>query len=298
MKKFNAWRVVWVVSIYATLITILYLVVVYKVKWETRDFTKYLYFYDCGDNDVCTTDRKVPEYYSRVECKKDVCPRIIEINDDLVIIGDETDNYLYDYMSSRIINDSYKTYQFSSSDEDYIVKNSDGLYGVIDISGSVIVTPEFNNILDYDGYSIIYKENNKFKIGSFDEEKKLIILDKEYENASLFNKDKFVYSENDMYYLANTKTGDKVGEDVYDYLYPYKGVLFVFKDSKLDIVNADLGSLIPNKIDTFYLYLREGERASLRFRTIDSLIRFAIYDGNSEEDTFYIFDVKNNKLYN
>ena len=44
MKKNNLWRVIWIVGIYAVLVLILYLVIMYKVKWEDKDLHKYLYF--------------------------------------------------------------------------------------------------------------------------------------------------------------------------------------------------------------------------------------------------------------
>ena len=43
MKNNSLWRVIWIVGIYAVLVSILYLVIIYKVKWENKDLNKYLY---------------------------------------------------------------------------------------------------------------------------------------------------------------------------------------------------------------------------------------------------------------
>ena len=68
MKKINWWKLVWVLGVYIILGLILYLVIEYKVKWESLDTNKYLYFYDCESN-LCTSTTKVGSYYSFSFCK-------------------------------------------------------------------------------------------------------------------------------------------------------------------------------------------------------------------------------------
>ena len=300
MKKNNLWHIVWIVSIYATLITILYLVIVYKVKWETKDYTKYLYFYDCGSNDVCTTDTKIDVYYSRVECPKDICPRIISTTDDLAIIGTDEDNYLFDYTKSKIVNDTYKSYKFSSQEDYYVVRNQDNMYGVIDDNGNIQVELKYNEIIDYVDTLFIYREGENIVIAPSDPKSELqpLTLDSnKYSDVSLFTKEKFVFREDNAYYVGSTADGSKLNEDAYDYIYPYRDILLVFKDSKFDIIDINLNTRLSSKIDTFYPYKKEKERSSLRIKTIDYLLRFNIYDGDNEQSISYIFDLKNNRLY-
>ena len=48
MKKTNIWKIIWLVGVYVILLFILYLVIIYKVKWEDKDLNRYLYFYNCN----------------------------------------------------------------------------------------------------------------------------------------------------------------------------------------------------------------------------------------------------------
>ena len=65
MKNNSLWRVIWIVGIYAVLVSILYLVIIYKVKWENKDLNKYLYFYNCSGQ-ICTSDISQNNFYSKI----------------------------------------------------------------------------------------------------------------------------------------------------------------------------------------------------------------------------------------
>ena len=73
INKNNIWKIIWVVGIYAILVLILYLVVIYKVKWEDQDLSKHLYFYECSQ-ELCTTENEIDNYYSYIKCKDNICP--------------------------------------------------------------------------------------------------------------------------------------------------------------------------------------------------------------------------------
>ena len=293
MKQNNSWRIVWVVSIYAALITILYLVVVYKVKWEDADLSKYNYFYKCGSNMVCTTDQKVTDYYSRVKCTNNVCPRILDVRGDILLIGDDNNNYLFDYRNSKVINDTYQKYKFSSDSKAFIAVDNNGKYGVVNADKEIMVNFNYNKIVDYLDEIILYEENDLLAINDINNS---ILVAPKYKEIKLFTKDKFIYGENNSYVVAYIKDSMSVNGSQYDYVYPYNNMLLVVKNSQLDILGSDMKSKLSSKINTYYTYTKEEERDSLQIEYIDNLLIFYLYN---EDNTYtkYIYDTKNNKLH-
>ena len=67
MKKDKVWHLLWLLGVYAILIVILVMIIEYKVKWESKDFSTYLYFYNCSNN-LCTTSNSVSDYYASIKC--------------------------------------------------------------------------------------------------------------------------------------------------------------------------------------------------------------------------------------
>lgn len=292
MQSKKIWRIVWITSIYAVLITILYLVVIYKVKWEDKDLAKYLYFYNCGNGELCTTDGVVKEYYSRIKCDNDICPRIIDKRDNIVIIGNDNENYIYDYLNSITINDSYIRYRFTSQNGYYIAYN-DNKYGVIDNNQSIIVKFEYDNINDYIDNIITYSKDNDMYIKdlSVDDYQNII----KYKNIYLFTKDKYIYLDDEGYYIANVKDGKLVNNTIYDFIYPVNNVLLIVKNSELDIIDNNLKSKLSKKIKTYYTYTSGEEWSSLNIKVIDNLLHFDLV--NDTETVKYTYDLEHNKLY-
>ena len=95
MKKDKIWKVIWIIGIYAILVTVLYLVVLYKVEWEDKDLNTYLYFYDC-DNNLCTSSTKQDKYYSRFLCENNSCPYVTNIIKNNLILEKEGKSLIYD----------------------------------------------------------------------------------------------------------------------------------------------------------------------------------------------------------
>ena len=141
MKKNNLWRIVWIIGIYAILITILYLVIMYKVKWECKDFNKYLYFYDCS-NQLCASDIKPDTYYSKIICEDDVCPYIKEINNNYLTLGSKNKSFIFDYKEGKINNNYFIDYEFLNNNF-YKVIDSNNMYGIIDTNGNVLVNFDY-----------------------------------------------------------------------------------------------------------------------------------------------------------
>ena len=287
--KKNLWHLIWIIGLYITLIAILILIVEYKVKWENKDLNTYLYFYNCSGS-LCTTENKISDYYSKVKCNEKTCPYIREKNENLLILAIDQKEYVFDYLSDKIINDSYSKYTFTNNN--LIVKNKENKYGVINLNNEVLVNPEYNKIIDYKNGYLAYAENGK--VGVINKEKN-IDLKPSYEDVTIINDDKYAYLEDGKYYIASYETELPINNSLYDYIYAIDSTILVFKDNKLDILNTDLRSNLLLKIDTFYNYQIEKERESLNLYQEGNLLHFTIY--KEDNSIKYIYDLKNNKLF-
>lgn len=292
INRQNIWKIIWVVGVYATLVLVLYLVVLYKVKWEDLDLNKYLYFYDCG-NELCTTSEKNDiTYINSVECKDKICPIITERNDNYVILKREEKSYLFDYVNDKIINNDYLDYHFIS-DNVLVATNNEKLQGIIDYSGNIIIDFKYADIKSYnDGY-ITYKEGNKIGVASQDHS---VDIKPKYDDICLIDKYKFAYKTIDGYYIAKYGSEVPISNTIYDYVYSANGIIFTVNDNKIDILDSELRGKLLMKIDTYYSYKTEKERKSLNLYVKNNLLYFKIYLGDDHYKS-YMYDINNNKLY-
>ena len=291
LNKDKLWHWVWIISMYLTLIGIFYLVVQYKVEWEGRDNSKYLYFYNCSDS-LCTTTEKVYEDYSYIKCNGKICPFVKEKQDNLVIVGNRESDYVFDYLKGEIINEKYKTYNFAGNN--YIVMNDDGKYGIINREGEVVEKLEYGKITSYKDGFITYVENNKTGIKNISKE---IDVKPIYEDVILINDSLYAYLEEGKYYIASYDTELPINNINYDYIYAIdNNNIMIINDNKLDIVDSNLKSILILKLDTYYAYQTEKERASLNLIKDNTVLRFTIIQDETNSLN-YIYDIKNRKLY-
>ena len=291
MKKSNLWHVLWIVGVYAVLVSILYLVVLYKVKWEDKDLRTYLYFYNC-QGELCTSQIKTEDYYSSFLCEKDICPYIADRYDNILVLSDKKREYLFDYINNKTINSSYDYYKISS-DGNIIVRDKNNKYGVINSNNEVVIDFNYSYINDYANGFVSYKDNNKYGI---DNKGSNIHIKPEYEGIVLINDQIYSYIEDNKYYIASYTTGLPINKDNgYDYIYYTDGYILTIKDKQIDIVDTNLESKLIMKINSHYSYGVEKERASLNIHKRDNYIYFSVYENNGY--TKYMFDIKSNKLY-
>ena len=142
MKSSKIWKIIWVSGIYLLLFLILYLIVVYKVKWEHKDLNTYLYIYQCKKN-ICTSTTKQTEYYNKILCENEECPYITEIINDQLLLKKEEKIWIYDYKNGKVIDNNYIEYKYTN-DGNFIVKNTDNKYGVINNQGKTIIEAKYN----------------------------------------------------------------------------------------------------------------------------------------------------------
>lgn len=182
--KENIPKVIWISSIFALLITILIMVMDYKINYQysTNNINK-IYFYNCN-GEVCTTRTKSAnkKTYSEYLCSTE-CPEYKgKINKDHVILKEKNGNILYNYKLGIKVSEGYDKYQFIN--QEYIIVTKNNLEGVIDINNNITIKPEYTQI----GY---YK--NKILIG--------------------YNTNSIIIKKDDSYGIINYKTG-KIEEEI------------------------------------------------------------------------------------
>lgn len=176
LKNINKYRVVWVSCIFLVLIVILIMVMDYKINYEyLQEPSQKLYFYEC-DGEVCTTEVKDnnKNVYSSYDCWYNTCPIYKGIiNDDYVLLEENSTFILYNYKTGVTVTSGYDSYDFINND--YIIVVRDEKYGVIDISDNIVADVSYDQIGYYEndllkGYNtsnIIAKKGEKFGIISF-----------------------------------------------------------------------------------------------------------------------------------
>ena len=171
-RKINFPRIVWVTSIFALLITILIMVMDYKINYQySNEDTNKIYFYDCN-GEVCTTrtKNKKKKSYSEYKCYT-TCPEYKGlINEDYAILKSNDGNILYNYKLGLTIAENYTEYKFINNE--YIIATKNKLEGVIDLNNNITVNTEYNqigyyknkNLIGYNTDSIIVKKDNVYGI--------------------------------------------------------------------------------------------------------------------------------------
>ena len=289
MKKINWWKLVWVLGIYIILGLILYLVIEYKVKWESLDTNKYLYFYDC-DSNLCTSTTKVGSYYSRYIYKKD-SPYIISYDDETAIINDNGKYLVYDYKNDKVISKSYDWYKYLFyNGNTYFIIRGNNKVGIIDNQGSMVV----NNI-----YDNIALENNMLKVsnnslyGLLDSDFN-IYLDIEYQYVEVNGENVIIEKDNKYSLLSLSK--EVMGSD---YVYISKvddsNYLVIDKDNKIDIVNNKLESNLIMIINGSLDYSNTNNIDTLNIRFEDNIMLFDVLSSDKEGIT-YRYDIVSKKL--
>ena len=289
MKKINWWKLVWVLGVYIILGLILYLVIEYKVKWESLDTNKYLYFYDCESN-LCTSTTKVGSYYSRYIYKKD-SPYIISYDDETAIINDNGKYLVYDYKNDKVISKSYDWYKYLFyNGNTYFIIRGNNKVGIIDNQGSMVV----NNI-----YDNIALENNMLKVsnnslyGLLDSDFN-IYLDIEYQYVEVNGENVIIEKDNKYSLLSLSK--EVIGSG---YLYISKvddsNYLVIDKDNKIDIVNNKLESNLIMIINGSLDYSNTNNIDTLNIRFEDNIMLFDVLSSDKEGIT-YRYDIVSKKL--
>lgn len=276
MKKNKLWRLIWIMSLYAALGLILYLVVIYKVKWETRDFNTYLYFYKCNDS-VCSTTTKPSNIYSKMVCENDECPYISGILNDIVILTKNDISWLYDYKKGSIYNDEFKEYKILNKDF-YIVTDDNNKQGIMDTKGNSVVNNIYDNIIDYKFGLVTYKnDKNLYGLNYASGEK---VISPRYNDIIIIDNTMYAAKTNGKYKIYNVVNNSLKSNNEYNYLWTNNEFIVVIKDKTLDILNSSLESKLVMKINVYSNYDNKNEIERLGIHCDKNYIYFNIYTNN------------------
>lgn len=270
MKKKNIYRIVWVSGIYIFLILVLFLVIIYKVKWEGKDLNKYLYFYDCSGS-LCTSELKPRKYYSKYLCNK-ICPRINNILDnDIVILEGIYDGAIFNYKDGNIINNNYSNYLLINNN---ILIVSDGSKkGLIDLSGNIILNTIYDDISEYFDDYVSVKKDSLWGIENIHSDKSIECM---YDELKYINSNILLVKKDNVYYFINYDN-NKISDNIYNYLFYIDGYILSIINKNIDILDNNLHSRLVMKIGTTYEYINDLERKSLNITSDSEYIYFNLY---------------------
>lgn len=292
MLKNNLWKIISYIGVILILIIILYLVVLYKVTWETRDFNTYLYFYNCNDV-VCTSTTKPKNVkYNKIVCDGD-CPYVSTFIDNIVVLKKDDFSWLYDYKEGEIYNNKYTNYELMDNGN-FIVTDNNSLQGVMNISGELMTLINYSEIIDYNYGLVLYKENGKYGIDYDSGEE---VISAKYDDIILIDNTMYAALNNDKYQIYNVVNDAPKNNVKYDYIWAFGDLLLVVKDKQLDILNNRLESNLLMKIKTYLGYTKDIERKSLKIRAEDNFIYFNVSINNTEYIQ-YKYDIINKKISN
>ena len=291
MKSSNLWRIIWIVGIYVLLGLILYLVIVYKVQWEDKDLNTYLYLYDCNHN-LCTSRNNQEDYYNKILCEDDICPDIMDVIDNMVILKNNNISWLYNYIDDNIVSDKYTSYKYIGNDM-YVVSDNAGKYGIINELEEIIVPIKFNHIDNYNGAYISVINNDAYGIIKADG---LFEIKSIYQDVVLINDKIFAGMNNNKYYMYSYNNINRINDNEYDFVYANSDVVLVIKNKKIDILDSNLNSMLLMKLDTFYDYTTEKERDSLDIYSDEKFIYFKVYISETEYK-MYQYAIKDKKIF-
>lgn len=290
MKKNKIWKIIWISCIYAILLIILYLVVLYKVKWEDKDFNTYLYFYNCN-NSVCSSITKPKEYYNKIVCEEHQCPYISSFTNNILILTNNNKSWLYDYKNGSVYNDNYIDYVLFK-DDFFIVTDQNSKQGIINKEGKEIVAVKYDKIIDYNFGLVVYKENNLYGIDYASGQK---VISPKYDEVIIINNTMYAAMKDNKYQIYNVVNNSLKSSVKYDFVWTNNNFVVVIANKQLDILNNILDSNLLMKIDTYLDYNTTSERKTLKMSCDDDYIYFNI-NTNNKNYIEYKYDITNKKI--
>lgn len=293
MIKNNLWKIISFIGIVLSLIVILYLVVLYKVTWETKDFNTYLYFYDCN-NVVCTSTTKPKNVkYNKIVCEDNECPYISNFMGNIIILTKNDISWLYDYKKGEVYNDEYINYELIDSGY-FKVTDINSVQRILSKEGELLTQNKYNEIVDYNYGLVVYKEKGKYGIDYDSGEE---VIPAKYNDIMLIDNTMYAALNNGKYQIYNVVNDAPKNNVKYDFVWSSGDVLIVVKDKQLDILNNRLESNLLMKIKTYFGYTKKSEIESLKIRLEDNFIYFNV-NVNNMGYMGYKYDIMNKKISN
>lgn len=118
----------------------------------------------------------------------------------------------------------------------FIVKSSEGKYGVIKYNTVQVFETKFEDIKSiYANSMYVVKIEGKWKVINEDEE---IILDNDFTDIKFINSDNIIYVKDEKYGVVNTKGEEKIPAEYEEIKYAFVNTFIAKKDGKFGIING------------------------------------------------------------
>ncbi len=164
---------------------------------------------------------------------------IPEIQKSIIVEKDGKQGLVNSSSNKLIINPEYEKIEALTKEytDGYIVTNSEGKSGLIDINGKMILECNYDKIQNVAGNNsyVVEKENKNIVINDKGED----VFEIGNKEVLAINTNGIVYKENDKVGLINT-SGENLINNEYDYLkYIYEDLYIASKDGKYGIINSN-----------------------------------------------------------
>lgn len=230
-----------------------------KEKEPTLDENK-IYTYEVIDNIVyLKSDEEIIGTYnciSNCELYKDI--KNMEFTQKgKVLIKEEENIFLYNLISNKKQSDNFKDVNYilnNNKIELFIIKDSFGRQGIVDLNGNVKVNYIYNELgketnNDFINYSYIdnyitAKSGDKWGLISLNNGKGLI--DFQYDDFIITPYNKFVVKESGLWELVDN-SNKKIITKAYDSIKPHEKYIVVSEKNNAFVLD-ELGNIISNKI--------------------------------------------------
>lgn len=291
----------------------------YDYIYKTLD-DKYV-VYNTLDNNLCVylfDGTKFEERYQieNVPYIKPIIYKDREVNQEYImgfVVTLDNNLYLYNLDSSEaivlldtsVVADTLDTNIYYTYNKDYlVVRENEGLMGVIDLKGNFIIDYEYKNIVSvFNGYFVVV--NNKDKYGVINKDKEEL-LKCSYNVIAPFDKYFLVVNNKNKMALFDEELNDLTGFKMdynqlitYDFRNTINSIDLVKINGKVLVVNNNMEAINGTEYDKHNLYvisdgkiekniIQKGFGYDNVIYTLDKDNNLIIYDMNFEE----IFNVK------
>ena len=251
-----------------------------------------LNIYECEDCSIYSLG--VYEYFS---------------TDPTVLAIQEGDNiFLYDYTLDKVVSEKYKELRnLKAGDKTvaFIVSDENGLYGIIDVRGSILVPLEYEELgfaigggevsdYSYEDDKITAKKAGFWGVINFEGE---VIVQFKYDDIFYNGYDAIAVNVEGYWYLTNF-SNNRLIETGYDIIIPIKSYVFASVNNVFYVLNYKGESIITKEIPTYLDTFRNRESSiTPAFKIKEEGTVVNIYIMNSDETyNEYKFNTVNGEL--
>ena len=214
--------------------------------------------YTCRDESCYFYAQDQWHYISGTEKKAILC--------EGVSTSSNKDCFLYNFSTGKKISNTYTEFQnlYNNKDETkYLIITNDNKYGVIDLNGHEVITPEYEKMayqaigLKTSDYSIEHNYITAKKATGWGvvnlNDGKVLTPEFVYNECSVFDNKYFAVKTGTLWYLSNDKE-EQVIPYGYEFIKPFGDIIITVRNKTLAVVNTTGEQINSDTIPTFMSY--------------------------------------------